>query len=61
MQADDKTVDIDTSGPGAEIQFEENKKPENLFARTKRFKQDYADGEGKHPPCCAGLASPIYH
>jgi len=29
MQADDKTVDIDTSGPGAEIQLEENKKPEN--------------------------------
>ena len=26
MQADDKTVDIDTSGPGAEIQLEENKK-----------------------------------
>jgi len=29
MQADDKTVDIDTSGPGAEVQLEENKKPEN--------------------------------
>jgi len=29
MQAEDKTVDIDTSGPGAEIQLEENKKPEN--------------------------------
>ena len=29
MQANDKTVDIDTSGPGAEIQLEENKKPEN--------------------------------
>ena len=29
MQAEDKTVDIDTSGPGAEVQLEENKKPEN--------------------------------
>ena len=29
MQADDKTVDIDTSGPGAEVQLEEEKKPEN--------------------------------
>ena len=29
MQADDKTVDIDTSGPGAEVQVEEEKKPEN--------------------------------
>ena len=29
MQAEEKTVDIDTSGPGAEIQLEENKKPEN--------------------------------
>ena len=29
MQAEEKTVDIDTSGPGAEVQLEENKKPEN--------------------------------
>ena len=29
MQADDKTVDIDTSGPGAEVQLEEEKKPDN--------------------------------
>ena len=29
MQAEDKTVDIDTSGPGAEVQLEEEKKPEN--------------------------------
>ena len=29
MQAEDKTVDSDTSGPGAEVQLEENKKPEN--------------------------------
>jgi len=29
MQAEEKTVDIDTSGPGAEVQLEEAKKPEN--------------------------------
>ena len=29
MQAEEKTVDIDTSGPGAEVQLEEEKKPEN--------------------------------
>ena len=28
MPAEEKTVDIDTSGPGAEVQLEENKKPE---------------------------------
>ena len=29
QDAQEKTVDIDTSGPGAEVQLEENKKPEN--------------------------------
>ena len=29
MQAEEKTVDIDTSGPGAEVQLEQEKKPEN--------------------------------
>ena len=35
MPAEKNTVDIDTSGPGAEVQLEENKKPETEEVEEK--------------------------
>ena len=39
MQAEEKTVDIDTSGPGAEVQLEEEKKPENETVEVQNDKE----------------------
>ena len=35
--------------------------PEDVRAGADRFDQNKEDCYGEHPPCCAGLPSPIHH